>query len=124
MLAALAPTKRTAAMAAMALPRPLQSITASLLALPRRLPEFSLSSIAVPAAAWSLWDLLPPIVLAVPKSRTTHGGKRMRASNKGLKNREDIVPCPVCSTPKLLHHACSSCLSKLERHRPQVLRKD
>ncbi|ORZ36917.1 hypothetical protein BCR44DRAFT_39754 [Catenaria anguillulae PL171] len=78
------------------------------------------SRIILPAI---LTDLLPGFLMAVPKSRTTHGKKRMRMSNKGLKNREDIVPCPVCHGPKLLHHVCPGCLAKLERKRPEVLSK-
>ncbi|KAJ3359141.1 hypothetical protein GGF32_009588 [Allomyces javanicus] len=77
--------------------------------------------LAIPSA--SLRDLIPSIVLAVPKSRTTHGKKRMRMSNKGLKNREDIVPCPACKAPKLLHHACPACLSKIDKNRAEVLSK-
>ncbi len=33
----------------------------------------------------SLLELLPPIVLAVPKSKISHSRKSMRSANKGLK---------------------------------------
>ncbi|KAI8874452.1 hypothetical protein GQ42DRAFT_116129, partial [Ramicandelaber brevisporus] len=49
------------------------------------------------------------ILLAVPKKRTTHRKKRMRSTNKGLKNRKDIVPCPGCGAPKLEHRVCGKC---------------
>lgn len=42
----------------------------------------------------SLIELLPPILLAVPKSRVSHSRKRMRAANKHLKEKdsESILP--------------------------------
>ncbi|KAI9178972.1 hypothetical protein H9P43_005634 [Blastocladiella emersonii ATCC 22665] len=80
-----------------------------------------LSRLAVPAP---LAGLVSGILWAVPKSRTTHGKKRMRMSNKGLKNLENITACPVCKGPKLLHNVCPGCLARLERRRNEVLRKD
>ena len=35
-----------------------------------------------------LLDLLPPIVLAVPKSKVSHSRKSMRSANKGLKDKQ------------------------------------
>ncbi len=35
----------------------------------------------------SLWDLLPPFLLAVPKKKVSHSRKAMRAANKGLKDK-------------------------------------
>lgn len=35
----------------------------------------------------SLLELLPPIVLAVPKSKVSHSRKSMRSANKGPKNK-------------------------------------
>jgi large subunit ribosomal protein L32 len=35
----------------------------------------------------SLLDLLPPIILAVPKSKVSHSRKSMRSANKGLKEK-------------------------------------
>ena len=81
----------------------------------------------------SLLELLPGIVLAVPKKKTSHSKKRMRAAGKGLKDKQsaspdmlfgwlssyfssDIVSCPGCGSPKLAHHLCGKCygfLSKL-----------
>jgi len=57
-------------------------------------PAASSSALATLAAlipdslAAGLRELLPPWVFAVPKRRTTHGAKRMRASNKGLKEKQ------------------------------------
>ncbi|KAI9145495.1 hypothetical protein BKA69DRAFT_1014622, partial [Paraphysoderma sedebokerense] len=59
--------------------------------------------------------LFPAILLAVPKSRTTHGKKRMRMSNKGIKNLENITDCQVCGSPKLMHHLCGNCLGKIRK---------
>ncbi|TNY21828.1 hypothetical protein DMC30DRAFT_350011 [Rhodotorula diobovata] len=59
--------------------------------------------------AAGLRELLPPWVFAVPKRRTTHGAKRMRASNKGLKEKQNLVSCPSCGAPKLAHHLCHGC---------------
>ncbi|KAL1719520.1 ribosomal L32p protein family-domain-containing protein [Schizophyllum commune] len=64
----------------------------------------------------SLLELLPGIVLAVPKKKTSHSKKRMRAAGKGLKDKQNIVSCPGCGAPKLAHHLCGKCygfLSKL-----------
>jgi len=56
-----------------------------------------------------LLDLLPAIVLAVPKSKVSHSRKSMRSANKGLKDKQNIVNCPACGAAKLAHHACRSC---------------
>lgn len=96
-------TPATAWSAAGAVPR----ITASL-TLPR-LP--SLSQLLFPAILW-----------AVPKSKISHSRKRMRASNKALKNREDITSCPCCGSPVLLHHGCLTCYKHI-RQGPQTLFK-
>ncbi|RUO97645.1 hypothetical protein BC936DRAFT_140788 [Jimgerdemannia flammicorona] len=37
----------------------------------------------------------------------------MRASNKGLKNLTNIVECPGCGKPKLMHHLCKHCYRNL-----------
>ncbi|SJL05719.1 uncharacterized protein ARMOST_09055 [Armillaria ostoyae] len=42
----------------------------------------------------SLLELFPSIVLAVPKKKTSHSRKAMRAANKGLKDKQNIVNCP------------------------------
>ncbi|KAJ1680413.1 hypothetical protein EV182_000068 [Spiromyces aspiralis] len=55
------------------------------------------------------------ILWAAPKQRTSHSKKRMRASNKALKNRKDIVPCPGCGRPKLMAHVCQHCYKDLRR---------
>ncbi|KIJ68404.1 hypothetical protein HYDPIDRAFT_82030 [Hydnomerulius pinastri MD-312] len=61
----------------------------------------------------SLLELLPPIVLAVPKSKVSHSRKAMRSANKGLKDKKNIVNCPACGEPKLAHHACRSCYNTI-----------
>ncbi|KAG1881716.1 hypothetical protein C8R48DRAFT_548387, partial [Suillus tomentosus] len=61
----------------------------------------------------SLLELLPPIVLAVPKSKISHSRKSMRSANKGLKDKRNIVNCPACGEPKLAHHACKACYSAI-----------
>lgn len=68
-------------------------------------PAFS-NNTAVPSALASLIpdtlaglrDLLPPWLLAAPKRRTTHGAKRMRSSNKGLKEKQSESPSPPLSS--------------------------
>lgn len=35
----------------------------------------------------SLLELIPPIVLAVPKHKVTHSRKSMRSAHKGIKNK-------------------------------------
>ncbi|KAG2366587.1 hypothetical protein BDR07DRAFT_1606789 [Suillus spraguei] len=61
----------------------------------------------------SLLELLPPIILAVPKSKISHSRKSMRSANKGLKDKRNIVNCPACGEPKLAHHACRTCYSSI-----------
>ncbi|KAJ1976992.1 hypothetical protein H4R34_003766 [Dimargaris verticillata] len=52
---------------------------------------------------------------AVPKKKTTHSKKRMRSSNKALKDRRDIETCPACGRNKLHHHMCLYCYRDLKR---------
>ncbi|KAM0754314.1 hypothetical protein T439DRAFT_278296, partial [Meredithblackwellia eburnea MCA 4105] len=73
-----------------------------------RPPSYSLASL-IPDTLAGLRELLPPWVLAVPKSKTTHSKKSMRSSNKGLKEQQGIVGCPSCGTPKRAHHVCHHC---------------
>ncbi|ORX62174.1 hypothetical protein DM01DRAFT_1331631 [Hesseltinella vesiculosa] len=54
-------------------------------------------------------EWLGPILWAAPKKKTSHSKKRMRASNKGLKQKENITACPACGNTKLSHHACKHC---------------
>ncbi|KAG6813260.1 hypothetical protein H0H92_012674 [Tricholoma furcatifolium] len=63
----------------------------------------------------SLLELLPPFVLAVPKSKISHSRKSMRSANKGLKDKQNIVNCPGCGHPKLAHHLCQNCYGFLSR---------
>ncbi|EIN13705.1 hypothetical protein PUNSTDRAFT_57631 [Punctularia strigosozonata HHB-11173 SS5] len=65
---------------------------------------------------WSLLELLPPIVLAVPKKKVSHSRKSMRSANKGLKDKHNLVHCPACGSPKLAHHLCQQCYSELNRN--------
>ncbi|KAF9015210.1 ribosomal L32p protein family-domain-containing protein [Cyathus striatus] len=88
---------------------------------PRSIPSSSLSLSPSASAQWSLpslqslLDLFPPFLLAVPKSKTSHSRKRMRAANKGLNDKQNIVNCPGCGSPKLAHHLCSNCYSFVHR---------
>ncbi|KAF9481393.1 hypothetical protein BDN70DRAFT_876359 [Pholiota conissans] len=79
------------------------------------------ASLALPALSWSmpslqsLLDLFPPFLLAVPKSKTSHSRKAMRAANKGLKDKQNITNCPGCGGVKLAHHICPNCYSAVNR---------
>jgi hypothetical protein len=42
----------------------------------------------------TLLELFPPIVLAVPKKKTSPSKKRMRSANKGLKDKTSACPSP------------------------------
>ncbi|KAH9946652.1 hypothetical protein B0H21DRAFT_742520, partial [Amylocystis lapponica] len=63
----------------------------------------------------SLLELFPPFLLAVPKKKTSHSRKAMRSANKGLKDKQNLVHCPGCGSPKLAHHLCPECYSSLNR---------
>ncbi|KAF8501923.1 hypothetical protein JB92DRAFT_2650701, partial [Gautieria morchelliformis] len=63
----------------------------------------------------SLLELLPPFLFAVPKKKVSHSRKAMRAANKGLKDKTNIVNCPGCGTAKLAHHLCPACYSSASR---------
>ncbi|TRM66366.1 ribosomal L32p protein family-domain-containing protein [Schizophyllum amplum] len=99
--------------------RPLFASWAISTALPSwRTPSAPSPTWDIRARLQSLLELLPGIVLAVPKKKTSHSKKRMRASGKGLKDKQNIVSCPGCGSPKLAHHLCGKCygfLSKLWR---------
>ncbi|RSH94589.1 hypothetical protein EHS25_004393 [Saitozyma podzolica] len=63
----------------------------------------------------SLLELMPPILMAVPKHKVTHSRKSMRSANKGLKNRTNISNCEACGMPKLAHNICPNCYSQISR---------
>ncbi|SHO78993.1 Similar to S.cerevisiae protein MRPL32 (Mitochondrial ribosomal protein of the large subunit) [Malassezia sympodialis ATCC 42132] len=63
------------------------------------------------APVWQ-WDGL---LLAAPKKKVSHSRKAMRAANKGLKDRVDLVHCPGCHRPKPQHHLCEHCYGDLAR---------
>ncbi|KAF8078584.1 hypothetical protein FPV67DRAFT_1465732 [Lyophyllum atratum] len=63
----------------------------------------------------ALLELIPPFLLAVPKSKISHSRKSMRSANKGLKDKQNIVNCPACGSPKLAHHLCQNCYNFLSR---------
>lgn len=116
------------------------------------LPRFTLSSPALASSAlsapWylsipglaSLLELLPPILLAVPKSKISHSRKSMRSANKGPRNKSsessviidsmaivlgesgtgadadiDFSQCEACGGVKLAHNICPSCYSQISR---------
>jgi large subunit ribosomal protein L32 len=62
----------------------------------------------------SLLELLPPIVLAVPKHKVTHSRKSMRSAHKGIKNRTSELPCGRKLDLRL---DLESWLSSCEHHR-------
>jgi large subunit ribosomal protein L32 len=66
--------------------------SASLPWLKTLLPATALLATALPGFAHrslqSLLELFPSIVLAVPKKKVSHSRKAMRASNKGLKDKQ------------------------------------
>ncbi|SNX86164.1 related to MRPL32 - mitochondrial ribosomal protein of the large subunit [Melanopsichium pennsylvanicum] len=65
-----------------------------------------------------LWD---GFLRAVPKSKVSHSRKSMRAANKGLKDRVDLVHCSGCGKPKAQHHICGFCYAELNRARKVAL---
>ncbi|KAI8059650.1 hypothetical protein BC940DRAFT_313265 [Gongronella butleri] len=58
---------------------------------------------------------LGPILWAAPKKKTSHSKKRMRASNKGLQQKENITACPACGNHKLMHHLCKHCYGDIKQ---------
>ncbi|PIL32002.1 hypothetical protein GSI_06706 [Ganoderma sinense ZZ0214-1] len=65
----------------------------------------------------SLLELFPPWLLAVPKKKTSHSRKAMRSANKGLKDKQNLVHCQACGSPKLAHHMCPNCYRELNMER-------
>ncbi|CAH1761648.1 7430_t:CDS:1 [Entrophospora sp. SA101] len=59
--------------------------------------------------AVGLVEIFGPIVLAVPKKKTSHSKKRMRSANKGLKDKVNVIQCPGCGRKNLIHHLCFHC---------------
>lgn len=52
------------------------------------LPSFGLGAVIVNLPSLqSLWELIPPLVLAVPKKKVSHSRKSMRSANKGLEDK-------------------------------------
>ncbi|KAG5648024.1 hypothetical protein DXG03_007058 [Asterophora parasitica] len=78
------------------------------------LPQFRAPAWTTPSLQ-SLLELIPPFLLAVPKSKISHSRKSMRSANKGLKDKQNIVNCPACGSPKLAHHLCQNCYGFLTR---------
>ncbi|KOS13889.1 membrane protein [Malassezia pachydermatis] len=70
------------------------------------------SDAAIPEPSSLEWDGL---LLAAPKKKVSHSRKAMRAANKGLKDRVNLVHCPGCGRPKLQHHLCENCFGDLTR---------
>ncbi|RUS19843.1 hypothetical protein BC937DRAFT_86822 [Endogone sp. FLAS-F59071] len=98
-------TARTRSFGTLALPlNPLPSLWPS---------SFRFLGLSLPA-----W--LSPILWAVPKKKTSHSKKRMRASNKGLRNLENIITCPGCGNPKLMHHLCVHCYKDVRKKAKEV----
>ncbi|KAK9763086.1 hypothetical protein K7432_010565 [Basidiobolus ranarum] len=70
---------------------------------------------AVGIGSQIIGDLLGSILWAVPKKKTSHSKKRMRASNKALKNITNIMRCHSCGRPKLMHHICKYCYKDIRK---------
>jgi len=66
---------------------------------------------------WETWrELLPPILWAAPKKKTSHSKKRMRASSKGLTGKTNFKFCPLCALPIPSNHTmCIRCYSSFHQ---------
>lgn len=58
---------------------------------------------------------LEAFLWAAPKKKTSHSKKRMRMSNKGLQQKENITKCPACGSNKMMHHLCPNCYSDIKK---------
>ncbi|KAG6879696.1 hypothetical protein C0992_012543 [Termitomyces sp. T32_za158] len=54
------------------------------------LPAFLTPAWTIPSLK-SLLELIPPFLLAVPKSKISHSRKSMRSANKGLKDKQSLM---------------------------------
>lgn len=92
---------RTTASTSTSSSRPTSLYTALTSAWAPALPTAALPSLAslIPDTLAGLRELLPPWLLAAPKRRTTHGAKRMRSSNKGLKDKQS----EALARPRTVH---------------------
>ncbi|KAK9767521.1 hypothetical protein K7432_002621 [Basidiobolus ranarum] len=70
---------------------------------------------AIGVGAQTISELIGSILWAVPKKKTSHSKKRMRASNKALKNITNIMRCHSCGRPKLMHHICKYCYKDIRK---------
>ncbi|ORY08321.1 hypothetical protein K493DRAFT_309905 [Basidiobolus meristosporus CBS 931.73] len=70
---------------------------------------------AIGVGAQTIGELIGSILWAVPKKKTSHSKKRMRASNKALKNMTNIMRCHSCGRPKLMHHICKYCYKDIRK---------
>jgi ribosomal protein L32 len=75
----------------------------------------TLTSESVTRNTFEIPSWLEPILWAAPKKKTSHSKKRMRASNKGLQQKENVTTCPACGSNKLLHHLCGNCYSDIKK---------
>ncbi|KAI8645169.1 hypothetical protein BD408DRAFT_382842 [Parasitella parasitica] len=75
----------------------------------------TLTSESVTRNTFQIPTWLEPILWAAPKKKTSHSKKRMRASNKGLQQKENVATCPACGSNKLLHHLCGNCYSDIKK---------
>lgn len=57
----------------------------------------------------SLQDVLSPWLLAVPKKKTSHSKKAMRASNKGLTDKTSCVAYEVSTRGHAAHPLATAC---------------
>ncbi|CDS08556.1 hypothetical protein LRAMOSA09917 [Lichtheimia ramosa] len=90
------------------------------LALPSLTQSPAFGAIAV-SSTFKLPIWLEPFLWAAPKKKTSHSKKRMRASNKGLQNKENVTACPACGNYKLLHHLCSHCYGNIKQQQKKMV---
>ena len=86
-------------------------------------PTLSQPIFTIPSPSSLLGTLWESILRAVPKKKTSHSKKRMRASNKGLEDRK-TVGCPGCGRQKLPHHLCAHCFVEMRKEWKQNKRGD
>ncbi|ORE04890.1 hypothetical protein BCV72DRAFT_230874 [Rhizopus microsporus var. microsporus] len=75
----------------------------------------SFNNTAVNMNTFQIPSWLEAFLWAAPKKKTSHSKKRMRASNKGLQQKENITTCPVCGSHKMMHHLCGHCYSDIKK---------
>ncbi|ORX33646.1 hypothetical protein BD324DRAFT_584827 [Kockovaella imperatae] len=63
----------------------------------------------------SLLELIPPILLAVPKKKVSHRKKMQKLAGKGLVNKTNFKTCPACGNIVLMHNLCPNCFFSINK---------